>query len=88
MKIKPIYKVRRLAGENLIVEQGRLNANMTKVISLNDTAAMLWEEFFGKDFTGEDVADFLVEKYGIDKERATADAIKWIDKMKECNIVE
>jgi len=30
----------------------------------------------------------LVTTYGIDKERAMADANHWIEKMKECNIVE
>ena len=53
MKIKPMYKVRQIAGENLIVGQGRLNADMTKVISLNDTAVLLWKELVDKDFTNE-----------------------------------
>ena len=49
MKIKSMYKVRQVAGENLVVGQGRLNADMTKVISLNDTAVLLWKELAGKD---------------------------------------
>jgi hypothetical protein len=88
MKIKSMYKVRQVAGENLVVGQGRLNADMTKVISLNDTAVLLWKELAGKDFTCEDAADVLVATYGIEKERAMADAAKWIEKMKENNIVE
>ena len=44
MKIKSMYKVRQVAGENLVVGQGRLNADMTKVISLNDSAVLLWKE--------------------------------------------
>ena len=88
MKIKSMYKVRQVAGENLIVGQGRLNADMTKVISLNDTAVLLWNELTGKDFTCEDAADVLVANYGIEKERAMADAAKWIEKMNECDILE
>ena len=88
MKIKSMYKVRQVAGENLVVGQGRLNADMTKVISLNDTAVLLWKELTDKDFTCEDAADVLVATYGIDKERAMTDAAKWVEKMKECNIVE
>ena len=88
MKIKSMYKVRQVAGENLVVGQGRLNADMTKVISLNDTAVLLWKELTGKDFTCEDAADVLVATYGIEKERAMTDAAKWIEKMKENNIVE
>ena len=88
MKIKSMYKVRQVAGENLVVGQGRLNADMTKGISLNDTAVLLWKELAGKDFTCEDAAEVLVTTYGIDKERAMADAAKWIEKMKECDIIE
>ena len=88
MKIKSIYKVRQVAGENLVVGQGRLNADMTKVISLNATAVLLWNELAGKDFTAEDAAEVLVASYGIEKERALQDASKWIAKMKDCNIIE
>lgn len=88
MKIKSMYKVRQVAGENLIVGQGRLNADMTKVISLNDTAVLLWKELAGKDFTCEDAADILVATYGIEKERAMTDAGKWIEKLQNCDILE
>ena len=88
MKIKSMYKVRQVAGENLVVGQGRLNADMTKVISLNDTAVLLWKELADKDFSCEDAAEVLVSTYGIDKERALADAGKWIEKMKSCGIIE
>lgn len=83
-----MYKVRQVAGENLVVGQGRLNADMTKVISLNDTAVLLWKELNGKDFTCEDAADILVANYGIEKEKAIADAANWIEKMKDCGILE
>ena len=88
MKIKSMYKVRQVAGENLVVGQGRLNADMTKVISLNDTAALLWKELAGRDFTCEDAADVLVATYEIEKEQAMTDAAKWIEKMQACGIIE
>lgn len=87
MKIKSTYKVRQVAGENLVVGQGRLNADMTKVISLNDTAVLLWKELADKDFSCEDAAEVLVATYGIEKERAATDAAKWIEMMKECDIL-
>ena len=87
MRIKSTYKVRKVAGENLVVGQGRLNADMTKVISLNDTAVLLWNELADKDFTCEDVANVLVAHYGIEQERAMTDAAKWIEKMQGCGII-
>lgn len=88
MKIKSSYKVRKVAGENLVVGQGHLNADMTKVISLNDTAVLLWNELSDKDFTCEDAANVLVATYGIEQERAMTDAAKWIEKMQGCGIIE
>lgn len=81
MKIKENFKVRKIAGENLIVNQGATHSDLTKIISLNPTALYLWDELSGKDFTIEDAANLLVEKFKIDKETATKDAGKWIDTM-------
>ena len=41
MKIKHGYKIRNIAGENVIVAIGKLNVNLTKVISLNPTSVWL-----------------------------------------------
>lgn len=87
MKIKSVYKIREVLGEHIVVAQGTLNADMTKVISLNETAVLLWNELADKDFTCDDAADVLVNTYGIERERALADAGRWIEKMKECNII-
>lgn len=81
MKIKDNFKVRNIAGENLIINQGSTHSDLTRIISLNDTAVYLWNELTGKDFTLDEAAQLLVDKYGIDKETAKKDAAKWIDTM-------
>lgn len=88
MKIKGTYKVREIAGENLIVEQGKSQADMTKVISLNDSALLLWNELKENDFTLEDAAHILMNHYGIPKEQALIDAQKWVDALGNCGIIE
>lgn len=87
MYIKNTYKVRQIAGENLIVEQGKSHTDMTKVISLNSTALLLWNELQDKDFTLEQAAEVLVSHFGISKERATADAQRWIENLFQCNVI-
>ncbi|MBD9092049.1 MAG: PqqD family protein [Bacteroides oleiciplenus] len=88
MKIKKNYKIREIAGENLIVEQGKSQADMTKVISLNDTAVLLWKELQGSDFSLEDAAHVLMNHYGIPKEQALIDAQKWADALSGCGVIE
>lgn len=87
MRIKDNYKVRQIAGENLIVEQGKSQADMTKVISLNATALLLWESLSGKDFTIADGAAVLVDHYGIPQEQAETDVRHWADTLIRCGIV-
>lgn len=88
MKIKEIYKVREIAGENLVVEQGKVQSDMTKVISLNGTALLLWNTLKGNEFTIDDAAEVLVKQYDIDRERAMADATKWVKALVKCGVIE
>ena len=77
MRIKDNYKVRQIAGENLIVEQGKSQADMTKVIS----------SLSGKDFTIADGAAVLVDHYGIPQEQAENDVHRWTDTLIRCGII-
>lgn len=87
MKLNNNYILREIAGEKIVVMQGTHGVDMTKIISFNESAAALWEEFSGKEFTAEDATRFLVERYGITLERANADAQLWIDKLSKCGAI-
>lgn len=88
MRIKGTYKVREIAGENLIVEQGKSQDDMTKVISLNDSALFLWKELQGSEFSLEEAAQVLMNQYGIPKEKALVDVQKWAERLSDCGIIE
>ena len=87
MKLKENYKVRSIAGENVLIMQGTVipthdkGSNMTRIISLNNTSLMLWNELKGKEFETSDVAALLVETYGIETEVAERDAAAWVEKL-------
>lgn len=84
MKLSDNYILRDIAGEKIVVKQGTHGVDMTKIISFNESAAALWENFCCKEFTLEDASCFLVERYGISAERATEDAQLWINKLLDC----
>lgn len=88
MRIKENYKVRKVAGENLIIGQGASHSDMTKVISLNGTALFLWEQLTGKNFTLDEAAALLVDKFGIDGDLARTDVKAWIDRMVAEGVME
>lgn len=88
MKINEAYKVREMAGEHVVIMQGRLGVDMTRVISLNESSLYLWNELQGREFEAADVAALLVERYGIDPQVAGRDAAAWIDKLSACKLLK
>ena len=43
MKINSHYKLREVAGETIVVNQGTAGMDMTRIISLNASAKLLYE---------------------------------------------
>ena len=87
MKFREEYKVRSMAGENVVIMQGEAGSDMTRIISLNDSSLLLWNELQGKEFEVSDVANILVATYEIDTEVAERDAKAWVEKLQECNLI-
>lgn len=88
MKIKSNYKIRKIAGETIIVNQGTANVDMTRIISLNESACLLYQALSGQEFSVEDAAKVLVDTYGISDVQALADAGKWAESLRECGVIE
>lgn len=88
MRIKTGYKVREMAGEHVVIMQGRAGCDMTRIISLNESSLYLWEAIGGKDFDIDTIAALLTERYDVDGDTAAADACRWIEKLAECGLIE
>ena len=85
MKIRDEYKVREIAGEHVVIMQGRYGADMTKVISLNESSLFLWNELAGREFETADAARLLAERYGIDEATAPRHAAAWTKALESCH---
>ena len=88
MKIKTGFVLREMCGENIVAAEGLENINFNKLISLNESAAYLWKELEGKEFTIEEMAELLIARYGIDKELATKDSSNLCDAWIKAGIAE
>ena len=88
MKINTNYKLREVAGETIVVNQGKGGADMTRIISLNASAKLLYERLQGCEVSLEDAAKLLVETYGIGHEQAMNDAAVWVEALQKCNVIE
>lgn len=87
MKLNSNFKLRNIAGETIVVNQGTPDVDLTRIISLNASARLLWERLSGKDFTLPDVARLLMENYQIPVAQAEKDAAAWVNALKECRIL-
>lgn len=87
MKINKNYKIREIAGEMIVVKHGKGSMDMTRVVSLNRTARVLYEALVEKEFTVEDVARVLIDRYGIGDELAAKDAETWVEALKQCRLI-
>lgn len=88
MHIKPGFKLRTLMGETIIVNEGIEQVDFKKMISLNKSATLLWQAAEGREFTNDDLADTLVQTYGIDRAQALADATELTSKWIQNGLVE
>ena len=87
MKINPNYKVRKVAGENIILLPGKTSEDLTRVVAFNDSALLMWNELMGKEFSLDDAVQVLMDNYEVEEPVARADAQKWIDNIRENNLL-
>lgn len=80
--------MRTVCREHVILAKGLQNVDFNKIISLNESAAYLWEAVQGKEFTPETLADLLMQEYEVDKETALADATEMAKAWMEAGICE
>ena len=74
MKIKEGFELRTICGENVIVATGFKNIDFSKIISLNESAALLWRGLLDRDFEVDDMVKVLTDEYEVDADTARRDA--------------
>ncbi|MBQ9583655.1 MAG: PqqD family protein [Bacteroidales bacterium] len=88
MRIKDGFILRSICGEHVVVGEGLKRVNFNKLLSLNDSAAYLWEQVSGRDFTAEDMVALLVDHYDVDRQRAAVDVEKLLEVWNREGVVE
>ncbi|MBR4365882.1 MAG: PqqD family protein [Bacteroidaceae bacterium] len=88
MRQKKGFVMRNVCGDNVIVGEGIEQINFNKLLTLNDTAAFLWEEAGKGDFTVESLVEALTQQYDVDSDIATADVKRLIDKWLDMGLIE
>lgn len=88
MRTKKGFILHNVCGENVVIAEGKENIDFNNIISMNETAAYIWENLTGKDFTEEDMAEVLLKEYDVDKATALADCKSLAERWIEAGICE
>jgi len=88
MKTKKGFTLRSLGNEHLLVAESLEMTNFNRMISMNESAAMLWKEIDGKDFDAETLTNLLMENYDINRDVAEHDVTTLLKSWKEAGIIE
>ena len=83
MKIKEGFTLRQICGEYVVVGEGLAQVNFNKLLSLNETAAFIWKNAEGKEFTKEEIVALLVDNYEVEEARAAEDVDKLLEIWKK-----
>lgn len=87
MKIKKGFTIRNIAGSNIVVPVGNAERIFNGMITLNESGAFFWNALL-KDTTVDEVVKKVTSEYDVDEERAKADVEKFIEQLRENNLIE
>lgn len=73
MKLNENLILREVAGEYMIVNPFSETMDMTQILTLNETAAWLWQQAEGKEFDEAYLVNRLCDEYEVDPETAASD---------------
>jgi hypothetical protein len=83
MKLVEGFRLRDVMGQATVIGEGVGQVNFNKLITLNESAAYLWESVAGKEFDIDTLSALLIERYSIDEALAQKDAeaiaTKWVE---------
>lgn len=88
MRIKKGFELRQICGENIILAHGVENIDFTKVITLNESAAFVWNKVADKDFAEQDMVEALLAEYEVERSQAEADVKALVASWEGAGLVE
>lgn len=88
MKIKKGFVLRQVCGENVVVGEGLDAINFGKLLSLNETAAWLWQQAVAMgDFSVEELTSKLCEEYEVTEDVARHDVTNIVGEWQKVGVV-
>lgn len=88
MKFKESLELRKIANENVLVPLDNSEINMGRIISLNESALLVYNALKGKDFNEQDICTLLLSNYEVSYAIAFDDSKKLIESFVRAGLLE
>lgn len=88
IEIRKGIQLRQIGNRYMIVDTCAGNVNMSKVYSLNQTAAWIWQRVAEGCNTLDELAERLCQEYNVDKEVARRDLEKQLADWQAFGLIE
>jgi hypothetical protein len=87
MKRKADFMMQNVSGENLLVPLGAQVMDLNGLITLNDTAACVWE-LLAQECSLDELAAAVAERFDVAAEIARADVQTFLDEIAKIGLLE
>lgn len=87
MKINEGFKLRSVAGENVVVPLGSAVSKLNGIIKLNDMGAFLWK-CLQNDRTEEELISAVMQEYEADRELVKKDVHSYLEKLRSIGCID
>lgn len=87
MKIRNGFSLRPLGNEFILLAESVELVDFNKMLTLNESAAYLYNHVVGKEFDEAELVRLLLEEYEVSEELATADVKKLVESWQSAGIL-
>jgi hypothetical protein len=87
MKVKEDYVTRKIADEIVIVPTGEAAARFSGMITVNETAAFIWEQL-QEETTEDEIIRNIQTEFEVDKETAANDVHGFLEVLRREGMIE
>ncbi|HAX83537.1 MAG TPA: PqqD family protein [Ruminococcaceae bacterium] len=89
MRVKDNLVLREIAGQYMLVPVMERVKDVTSMVYISSSAAYLWKNMDGREFTLDELVDLIMAKYkNVTREKAQSDIITFLQILAKNNILD
>jgi len=88
MKIKGDFMLREVAGQSIVVPLGSNVVTVNGIITLTESAVILWRKLEGGIDSMDELADALLAEYEVDRETALSSVEEFVGQLQDNSMIE